>query len=121
MGRSKTGLLGETLTTVRCVAMAVACRIAAGGSMIKKIARACMGTALVAAIGTAAPHLAAQGYPSAPINLVIPLAGGDATDTAARAIAEALSRELKVPMVPQNRPGAAGALGTDVVVKAPKD
>jgi len=89
--------------------------------MIKKLARACTAAALAAVIGTAAPHLAAQGYPSASINLVIPLAGGDATDTAARAIADALSRELKVAIVPQNRPGAAGALGTDVVVKAPKD
>ena len=62
-----------------------------------------------------------QPYPSGPINLVIPLAAGDATDTAARAIAEELARELKVAVVPVNRPGAAGALGTDIVVKAPRD
>ncbi len=65
--------------------------------------------------------VAAQGYPSGPINLVIPLAAGDASDTAARAIAEELARELKVAVVPVNRPGAAGALGTDLVVKAAKD
>jgi tripartite-type tricarboxylate transporter receptor subunit TctC len=65
--------------------------------------------------------VAAQGYPSSPINLVIPLAAGDASDTAARAIAEELARELKVAVVPVNRPGAAGALGTDLVVKAAKD
>jgi tripartite-type tricarboxylate transporter receptor subunit TctC len=64
---------------------------------------------------------AAQTYPSGPINLVIPLAAGDASDTAARAIAEELARELKVAVVPMNRPGAAGALGTDLAVKAPKD
>jgi len=63
----------------------------------------------------------AQPYPSGPINLVIPLAGGDATDTAARAIADKLSQELKVAIVPQNRPGAGGGLGTDLVVKGPKD
>ena len=63
----------------------------------------------------------AQPYPAGPINLVIPLAAGDATDTAARAIIEELARELKVAIVPVNRPGAAGALGTDLVVKAPKD
>ena len=63
----------------------------------------------------------AQSYPSGPINLVIPLAAGDATDLAARAVAEELSRELKAPIVPVNRPGAGGALGTDVVVKAAKD
>jgi tripartite-type tricarboxylate transporter receptor subunit TctC len=63
----------------------------------------------------------AQGYPSGPINLVIPLAAGDATDIAARSIADELSRELKTPLVPVNRPGAGGALGTDIVVKAAKD
>src|SRR5438045_6987338 len=63
----------------------------------------------------------AQTYPSGPINLVIPLAAGDATDLAARAVAEELAKELKTPVVPVNRPGAGGALGTDLVVKAAKD
>jgi tripartite-type tricarboxylate transporter receptor subunit TctC len=75
--------------------------------------------AAVALAAAAAAH--AQPYPTGPINLVIPLAAGDATDTAARAITEELSRELKVAIVPVNRPGAAGALGTEIVVKAPKD
>jgi tripartite-type tricarboxylate transporter receptor subunit TctC len=75
--------------------------------------------AAVALVAAAAAH--AQPYPTGPINLVIPLAAGDATDTAARAITEELSRELKVAIVPVNRPGAAGALGTEIVVKAPKD
>lgn len=73
--------------------------------------------ALCAAFGAAQ----AQTYPAGPINLVIPLAAGDATDTAGRTIAEELARELKVAVVPVNRPGAAGALGADLVVKAPKD
>ena len=77
--------------------------------------------AAAVALGAALGGVQAQPYPSGPINLVIPLAAGDATDTAARAITEELSRELKVAIVPVNRPGAAGALGTDVVVKAPKD
>jgi tripartite-type tricarboxylate transporter receptor subunit TctC len=63
----------------------------------------------------------AQTYPTGPINLVIPLAAGDATDIAARAIADELARELKTPVVPVNRPGAGGALGTDIVVKSAKD
>jgi len=82
--------------------------------MIRNLAAA---VAVIAAIGAAQ----AQPYPAGPINLVIPLAAGDATDTAARAIAEELSRELKVAVVPVNRPGAAGALGTEAVVKGPKD
>ena len=74
---------------------------------------------LLTALGAAQAE--SSTYPTGPINLVIPLAAGDATDTAARAITEELSRELKVAIVPVNRPGAAGALGTDIVVKAPKD
>ena len=77
--------------------------------------------AAAVALGAALGGVQAQPYPSGPINLVIPLAAGDATDTAARAITEELSRELKVAIVPVNRPGAAGALGTEIVVKAPKD
>lgn len=77
---------------------------------------------ILAAVILASAQLAgAQDYPKSPINLVIPLAAGDASDTAARTIAEELARELKVPVVPVNRPGAAGALGTDLVVKAAKD
>jgi len=69
----------------------------------------------------AALPLHAQDYPRGPITLVIPLAPGDATDTSARAIADELSRELKVSIVPVNRPGAGGAVGTDAVVKAKPD
>jgi len=53
--------------------------------------------------------------------VIIPLAAGDATDLAARTVAEELSRELKTPVVPVNRPGAGGALGTEIAVKAAKD
>jgi tripartite-type tricarboxylate transporter receptor subunit TctC len=73
-----------------------------------------------AALAVLAPQAFAQ-YPSSPINLVIPLAPGDATDTAARAMADALSRELNVPVIPVNKPGAGGALGTQQVAQGPKD
>ncbi len=84
-----------------------------------KLAGAC----LCAALAAVAPHARAQGgtSPSGPIKLIIPLAPGDATDTAARAMAEALSQELKVPVVAENKPGAGGALGTQQVVQAAKD
>jgi len=75
----------------------------------------------VAALALVATPLYAQDYPRGSVSLVIPLAPGDATDTAARAIADELSRELKVAIVPVNRPGAGGALGTELVVKAKPD
>ena len=69
----------------------------------------------------AAQPAQAQAYPRGPINLVIPYAPGDATDLAARPMAEELSKLLKVPVLVINRPGAGGALGTEAVVKASKD
>lgn len=63
----------------------------------------------------------AQDFPRGPITLVIPLAPGDATDIAGRAMGEELSRLLKVPVVPVNRPGAGGSLAADGVAKAAKD
>ena len=77
--------------------------------------------AIVVLISSAASPAVAQNYPSGPITLVIPLAPGDATDLAGRAMAEELAKLLKVPVVPLNRPGAGMAIGTDSVVKAKKD
>jgi len=72
-------------------------------------------------LAAAALSVHAEDYPKGAVTLVIPLAPGDATDTSARAIADELSRELKVAIVPVNRPGAGGALGTETVVKAKPD
>lgn len=77
--------------------------------------------AIVALLSSAPPPAAAQGYPTSPITLVIPLAPGDGTDIAGRAMAEELAKLLKVPVVPVNRPGAGMVMGTDSVVKAKKD
>jgi tripartite-type tricarboxylate transporter receptor subunit TctC len=66
-------------------------------------------------------HLSAQGYPNQPINLVVPLAPGDAGDVAGRTMGDELAKLLKVPVVPVNRPGASSTIGTDSVVKAKKD
>lgn len=76
--------------------------------------------ALALLFGAAAP-VWAQGYPKGPINLVVPYAAGDATDLAARMMAEELAKLLKVPVLVLNRPGAGGALGTENVAKAAKD
>ena len=77
--------------------------------------------AVVSLFSAGGQDAGAQGYPRGPISLVIPLAPGDATDIAGRAMADELSRQLKVPVIAVNRPGAGGAVGTDSVVKAAKD
>src|SRR5262245_24709848 len=67
------------------------------------------------------PQISAQRYPNQPINLVIPLSRGDAGDVAGRAMADELSKLLKVSVATLNKPGGGLTIGTDAVVKAKKD
>jgi tripartite-type tricarboxylate transporter receptor subunit TctC len=75
----------------------------------------------IVSLMTIAFQVRAQGYPNQAINLVIPLAPGDAADVAGRTMGEELSKLLKVPVVAVNRPGGGMTIGTDSVVKAKKD
>ena len=63
-----------------------------------------------------APALAE--YPDAPIRLIIPFASGSATDTSARIYATALSRQFSQQVAPDNRPGAGGTIGMELVARA---
>ena len=74
---------------------------------------------LAACVLASAAH--AQNYPNRAITIVVPLAAGDAADTATRAMAEELTKSLRTPILIVNRPGAGGALATESVVKAQKD
>jgi len=85
--------------------------------------RSWLGAAALAAAttctGTAAWAQAA--YPSKPIKVVVPFAPGGATDVLARVLAEKMAVGLGQPMVIDNKPGAAGIIGTDAVAKAAPD
>lgn len=63
----------------------------------------------------------AQPYPDRPIQIVIPGAPGDALDIAGRLIIEELAKEIKVPVIPINKPGGGASVGTDFVAKSKKD
>jgi tripartite-type tricarboxylate transporter receptor subunit TctC len=63
----------------------------------------------------------AQGYPSRPIKLIVPLAAAGTGDTLARAVGEAMAKELGQPVVIENKPGAGGLVGTEMVAASAAD
>ncbi|MDB5799010.1 MAG: transporter, partial [Paucimonas sp.] len=60
-------------------------------------------------------------YPSKPIRIVVPFAAAGTTDLLARAVGAELTKSLGTSVVIDNRPGAGGNVGADLVAKAPAD
>ncbi|MFO1220107.1 MAG: tripartite tricarboxylate transporter substrate binding protein [Burkholderiaceae bacterium] len=77
--------------------------------------------ALAAAVLFAGAAAHAQPFPNKPIRAVVPFAAGSATDQIGRAFAEKMSATLGQSIVVDNKPGANGMLGADIVAKAPAD
>lgn len=65
--------------------------------------------------------VAAQAYPNRAVKVVVPWPPGQATDIAARVVAERLQTALGQPFVIENKPGAGGAIGSEQVAKAAPD
>jgi tripartite-type tricarboxylate transporter receptor subunit TctC len=63
----------------------------------------------------------AQGYPNRPVRLVVADAAGGAPDQLARLVAQKVSDTLGQQIIVDNRPGAGGAIGADLVAKSPPD
>ena len=63
----------------------------------------------------------AQGYPNHAVKVIVPWPTGQATDIAARVVAQKLQEALGQPFVIDNKPGAGGAIGSEAVVKSPAD
>jgi tripartite-type tricarboxylate transporter receptor subunit TctC len=76
---------------------------------------------LFASLVSATASMAQSTYPDKTITMIVPFPPGGVADTVARPVAEALARELKQPVVVENRAGAGGALGIGVVARAPAD
>jgi len=77
--------------------------------------------ALVASASLGAGFSSASEYPDRPIRLIVPVAPGGPADLAARALAQRLREELGQPVIVDNRPGAAGVLGSTQVLQAAPD
>ena len=76
--------------------------------------------ALVAAL-LAAPLMQAQAQTAAPLKMVVPFGPGTTTDIVARQVGDAMAAVLGATLVVENKAGAGGTIGSDLVAKAPGD
>ncbi len=76
---------------------------------------------LLTALACTSQALAQENYPTRAVRMIVPWPPGQATDLGGRLVAQYLAEAFGRPLVPDNRPGAGGMIGTDVVAKALPD
>src|ERR1044071_678487 len=91
------------------------------GPMIPALRILLVARALAATAPVMVAAAIADDWPSRPIRLVVPLPAGGGNDLLARIVAPKLSERLGTPVVGDNRAGAGGTIGSDLVAKAPPD
>src|SRR6266853_5906375 len=69
----------------------------------------------------ASPPLSGQQYPSKPVKIIVAFPPGGGTDITGRFFAQRLTSVLGQPVIVENKPGAAGVIGTEAALKAPPD
>ena len=77
--------------------------------------------ASAAALGLQAQALAQSGYPNRPVKVIVAFPPGQATDQAARTVAQKLSENLGQQFFVENKPGAASIIGSEAAAKSPND
>jgi len=80
-----------------------------------------LGIGLASSLTIAAAPSRADSFPSKPIRLIVPFPASGATDLLARAIAQKVGQNMGQQIVVDNRPGAGGAIGSDMAAKAAPD
>ena len=90
-----------------------------GGGIVRiyRMMTAVLGLSLGGMGGVHAQHV----YPTKPIRLIVPFPGGGQTDVVARVLSQRLGEVFGQSVVVDNRPGAAGSIGTEIAVRAPAD
>ena len=84
--------------------------------MFKTLRLVCLALSALLIAGTAS-----AAYPDEPITLIVPWAPGGSTDILARAIAEQLTKSMGQPVIVDNKAGASGNIGSNIVAKAKPD
>jgi tripartite-type tricarboxylate transporter receptor subunit TctC len=88
---------------------------------MKRFFAAGLAVTAVALASLSPTSLSAQAYPNKPVRLVIPFAAGGTTDLMGRILAQKLGDTLGQRFIVENKPGAGGNVGSDIVAKAPAD
>ena len=83
-------------------------------SLIRRLAQ-CLAPLVLAA------SVHAQGWPARPVTVIVPFPPGGFTDNVTRVVSQELAKALGQPVVVENKPGAGGRIGTDLILNAPKD
>src|SRR5687767_15115142 len=87
---------------------------------IKYLCKSCLISATVLSAGLS-PLAGAQNYPTRPVRVVVPFAPGGGSDITARQFSQKLSEAFDQQFVVDNRGGAGGLIGMEIVAKAPPD
>ena len=82
--------------------------------LVHRVALACAAFAFAASA-------VAQGYPAKPVKIIVAFTAGGTTDIMARTVGQRLTEKLGQPFVIENKPGAGGNIGTELVVRSPAD
>lgn len=77
--------------------------------------------AILGVLGLVSPVALAQDYPAKPVRMIVPYAAGGTADLLARGIAQRMSSALGKQVIIENRTGAGGSIGADVVAKSKPD
>jgi tripartite-type tricarboxylate transporter receptor subunit TctC len=80
-----------------------------------------LGSLLAAPLALAAPCAVADDWPAKPVHVIVAFAPGSTPDVLARLVSERLALRIGKPVIVENKPGAAGNIGTDAVAKAAPD